>query len=206
MAKRVVVPAGSLVALKPVPLDDFFYIYGPSRDSKADWSAMYAQFTLEHALSYLWNHFERGNTDISLVALKNKVDLTAIVLNSPEVCEWMTDPALNSRDKAQKVKEVLDLPVNRPLMGEVGTGLELSFLVTFDGSQLECVIPHTLVTDETWELVPYFSFHQDPRRPWAVSRVKNAKGELVSLQREVLESTKLLSESLQEHIPPISWC
>lgn len=207
MAKKVEVPAGSIVALKPVPLDGFFEIYGPSScDLRNDWSAMYAQFTAEHALSYLWNHFERGNSEVTLVALKSKVRLTAIVLNSPEVNKSMADPELRSSDKAQNAKELLGLSTDILLMSEIGTAYEGSFLVTFDGSQLECVIPHALIIrDNIWELKPLFTFQQNPRKPWALGRVMNACGESQSLNREVLESTQLLSQILQEDIPHISW-
>ncbi|RYH19675.1 hypothetical protein EON65_25730 [archaeon] len=52
-----------------------------SGQTDQDWSGLYAQFRVDHALWYLTNHYDRGAESACLVSLSSKAPLTAVVIH-----------------------------------------------------------------------------------------------------------------------------
>ncbi len=44
-----------------------------------DWSGLYAQFSSEHFVAYLPNHFDRGHSHAVLVSIHGKKDLKCFI-------------------------------------------------------------------------------------------------------------------------------
>ena len=79
--KVLSIPEGTLFALKCLPSSQIMLSedHFPGQ-SELDWSAIYAQFSLEHAVSYLTNPYDRGYEMVSLVGLYTKTNLEVIMI------------------------------------------------------------------------------------------------------------------------------
>lgn len=166
--------------------------------SQADWSAIYAQFTIPHAVSYLSNHFDRGHKDASLVCITTKKPMTAYIFTNKE----FQDPNIGSAPKATLVREALQtLDPSKPLLQSIGEGLENSFLVLYDATEFECVFPHALISDPANFQVEYIcSFSADPMASWKIQSIKIGEEtlKLTKYEKEdVTEAARKLNELIQ---------
>eukprot|EP01031_Cornospumella_fuschlensis_P018169 gene18169-22240_t len=176
-AKIKQIPVGSLVAFKILPG------VSPSLSSLAagqtdqDWSGIYAQFRVDHAIWYLTNHYDRGAETASLVALRNKVPLTAVVIQDNRLMH----SSLSSKDKANIVRNTLHalypdkphLDAALPLMQSVGQAHASFFLALHDAEELECVFPHSLFDHDIFDSQVLYQFERNQTCTYMTSAYVN---------------------------------
>lgn len=75
-----VIKPGTLVAYRIFPSENFQdSLTGVEPVGCKDWSAWYAQFSLEHVLSYLPNRYDNGAEVVSLCAIYAKKPILALI-------------------------------------------------------------------------------------------------------------------------------
>ena len=93
----ITINSGTLLGYKTLPLSQCELWSDPfPGQTELDWSAIYAQFSVDNALSYLNNNYDRGYLEVSLVALTLNRDIHGIVYRDPT----FTDSSLNQSEKA----------------------------------------------------------------------------------------------------------
>lgn len=174
--------------------------------SNADWSAIYAQFTIPHAVSYLPNHFDRGVTDAVLVVIKTKQALPCVIYDDLRVSVSSTPSILKAKliydylrahiASSLHLKSATDASQVIPLLQAIGEQMK-SFLVLYDAEKdMECVIPHNMMTNDhfTYEVIARFS--QDEKCPW---RVKTCSY-LTSADSNTVPTSTSSEEQRQEEV------
>jgi hypothetical protein len=160
-------PADTLLAFKIVPgtviTESTF-----AGQTGADWNAIYAQYSVQHAVRYLANHW--GHSQASLVAITTQIELPVYVCDD----ERLQHGSVSGDAEAALLRRAVDkhgrtLGVG-PLMEAIRerTG---GILVTGDADDLECVMPHQLVTSEKFTFQVLCSFMCEKPRPWAAAAV-----------------------------------
>ena len=95
---------GTLLGYKTLPTSQCALTSDPfPGQSDKDWSGIYAQFSVENALSYLTNNYDRGHLDVSLVTLTTKCDLNCIIYKD----QCFADGNIRENDKALKLRSAL---------------------------------------------------------------------------------------------------
>lgn len=187
--KFATIPAATLLAFKIVPgttVDDATF----AGQSSADWSAVYAQFTVQHAVRYLPNHWDRGHSEASLVAISTRRPLPLCVCSD----ELLKRSDIDSAAKAAWVRQALQRHRVSlgpgPLMQEFGERIG-GCLVTFDAEEQECVLPHQLVTPENFTFMRLCSFVRDEQQPWATAAVQSLHPPLVLSKDDKQDAARL---------------
>ena len=144
--KVIDIPKNTLLSFKLSPghnFDDSAF----SGQSEADWSALYSQFNFNHALSYLYNHYDRGSEKVMLYSITCKRNMKAIIFKD----ERMKENTINSSIKAEILLTEICNNVSdklkgtkKPLLQSIGEELEM-IVILYDCEQLECVIPHCMM-------------------------------------------------------------
>ena len=145
--RKFVIPCGMPIAFKLSPGTNI------NRDTFAgqsdkDWSGLYAQFSVHHAVSYLTNHYDRGAEDVILYSITTCCEqgITAFIYKDRS----FGDVTISSAAKAKKLRAVITLseglavPESEPLLKYCGEQLGF-FVVMYDADDLECAIPHCLM-------------------------------------------------------------
>ena len=136
--------------------------------SSADWSAIYAQFTVEHAVSYLNNHYDRGETHAQLVAITARKDLRCLVYAD----DRMGSHTLSPFEKAVMLRKymndnICDIPLreDESLMKSVGENLGIFVVLPDADSTLECAIPHCMMSPDNFSFTSHVQFNRDDLNP-----------------------------------------
>jgi hypothetical protein len=79
-------------ACKILPTLDFNHEYFTNGQTDLDWSGIYVQFSISHAMAYLPNHFDRGQNVAYLVMIESIQEMNYIKYDNPEY----SDPNLPS--------------------------------------------------------------------------------------------------------------
>jgi hypothetical protein len=119
-----------------------------------DWSAVYAQFTIEHAERYLPNRWNDAScTMAELIELRVVQDDDSTLNIVSLLDDWMRDGTVSSAEKATRARQALHerfgLEWNATLHGPLlqALGRHSCILKTWDTEDdLECAIPHELLT------------------------------------------------------------
>lgn len=204
---EVILPRGSTLGFKILPID-FTEEYLLGGQTSMDWSGIYVQFTIQHAVSYLVNHFDRGHTNAVLVQVTTKRDFPVIVYRD----ERFGIASLSSTDKAHYLRESLnsfDMTFKEyaetPLIQSVGEKFGAGIIMYDAIDNMECVIPHSLVTLEHFSFRPLASFSRHPTLLWKVQKViiikEDEKEEELKVNKDELEDTGLLGDRLQTFFP-----
>ncbi|RYH31702.1 hypothetical protein EON65_02075 [archaeon] len=159
------IPAGSLVAFKILQGESPDLLSLSAGQTDQDWSGIYAQFRVDHAIWYLTNHYDRGAESASLVVLRNKVPLTAIIIQD----EGLKHSSLSSRDKANIVRDIMHnlypdqphLDASLPLMQSIGQAHSHFFIALHDAEELECVFPHSLFSEDVFDSQCLYHFERN---------------------------------------------
>ena len=102
----ITINSGTLLGYKTLPLSQCVLTSGPfPGQTEHDWSGIYAQFSVENALSYLSNNYDRGHEKVSLVTLTTKIDINCIIYRDLS----FADGSINHSLKAQKFREALSM-------------------------------------------------------------------------------------------------
>lgn len=193
----VEVRAGDLLGFKALTLAQAEAVHVEQHNAAADWAAVYPQTSLQSALDYLPNQFERGHSVAQLVALYALRPFKLVVYSDPA----FTQGSVSSQEKASRVRtaynaaaQQLRLPTlsDAPLMHAFGEA-DLALCV-LDAEDFEFVIPHSMFTSNTFRVEVLFTLHQSERQPWAVGRVDG-----LALDRHTLEDCRKLGEELSKH-------
>jgi len=173
--QQIKIPADILVGYKIFPGSKFITSQAQLGQSEADWSGLYAQFSLQHAVAYLPNHFDRGNESAMLVAIRSKRPVKCVLYCDKS----FSDTAVSSDTKATALRTAIAtcLPPETqiqasgiPLLQSVGTFLD-SFVVMYDEEDLECAFPHCFLSDDNFNFEVLAVFERDPVHPWMAKSV-----------------------------------
>lgn len=166
--KRRHLASGTLLGFKIVPgtaiTDETF-----SGQTEKSWSAIYVQLSVERAVSYLSNHFDRGHSSAALVALYAAKPLEAFLINDARIADGLT----SENEKTNIAKEIIEANTGTklgvPLMKCFGEALPDGFLLLPDDHQYqELVIPHRFFSVDRVRAVPLWRFDGDPQATWRV--------------------------------------
>jgi hypothetical protein len=158
-----------------------------------DWSAIYIQFSKQHALRYLSTKYEQFlEVSLSKFVFDKKIKFLKID------DDWMFDEKLSSFEKANKIKQYIiqnnlfNINPQNPLMKELGNFK--CCLITYDTeSNKEIVVPHQLLEDDS--LVRYevdLKFYRNGNNFLKTDRVENRFGEKIKLNKEQKNYTEEL--------------
>jgi hypothetical protein len=209
------ISAHKAFALKILPtvFTEEYLLHG---QNSFDWSAVYAQFNVEHAVSYLPNHFDRGFTSADLVVISTKEDpLNCVICQD----EHIAISSLSSAEKARLLMEHIQSKIDanfgrkdvaeenqptKPLLQRVGESLQASVVLLDAEKDFEMAIPHCLMTDARFQYRRLVRFQRDPVVPWKVKEVHLYKddceelAESLSLTKDEKEDAALLGTKLQD--------
>ncbi|KAJ3139096.1 hypothetical protein HK100_011946 [Physocladia obscura] len=148
------IPAGTLVGFKAMPTTDLATFASiKSTTSNSDWAAIYPQLSLEQAIAYLPNQFDRGHKLVHIVALRLRCNLTVLRVTDSR----LADPALESTAKAQIVRNACNngnletkgpssppfLDPSLPLLHQLGIR-KCALCILDSANNFELVVPHAL--------------------------------------------------------------
>lgn len=197
---------GQLLGFKIVPGTSVSMSSSFSGQTEADWSAIYVQLTVQRAISYLSNHFDRGHTSATLVSLHASRPLTTFIIDD----DMISDGSVNEKEKAELVRKILidrtGQSLDGPLMECFGDSVPGAFLVLPDDAlHHELVIPHSLFTGcEDWvRATPLFSFDVDPGKPWSVKEcfsLQDTDRVPFLLSLEIRQDFRLLAKAIHDSI------
>jgi hypothetical protein len=202
------VPGGTIFGYKVLP-SNFTEADLMRGQSDMDWSAIYCQFSIAHAVSYLPNHFDRGHSSVTLVEIRTRKDLACLLCTDRR----MAVSSLSSTEKAgividqiqQEVDPSFGVVTQEPLMQQIGRVLNCC-LVLFDAeSTLECAIPHSLMTNSYFEYDRLALFQQDPVVPWKVKTatlVDQHESTTIELDSDEKADASLLGSTIQRLLLP----
>ena len=211
MLRDEVVPAGTRLAYKILPgscladvVDGERFTYGEQGPS--DWSALYAQFSVAHAVSYLPNHWDRGSARARRVGLTPTADVRALPV---EGAPALGDPGVDSAAKAGLVRRAIrdelsvELEAHAPLVEAVGRRLG-ALLVLLDAEELECAIPHSLASTSNFGFTVLATLERDAERPWATRGAAVGGARLACSKREC-EDVRALGRRLAGEVDSSGW-
>jgi hypothetical protein len=162
-----------------------------------DWSAIYIQFSKQHALRYLSTKYEQFlNVSLSKFVFDEKIKFLKID------DDWMFDEKLSSLEKAKKIKqyiiqnELFNINPENPLMKELGKFK--CCLITFDTEfNQEMVVPHLLLEDDS--LIQYkvdCKFYRNGNNFLKTDKVEDSFGEEIKLTKDQKNYTEELIKIL----------
>ena len=199
----VEVPSGVLSGFKALTPEQCAAVSVDPPPVLTDWAAVYPQLTLQSALNYLPNQWERGHRTAHIVSLYTCEPLKLLVYSDPD---FMLGHA-SSQEKASKLKAAyhsIQGPYNYPrdlreglLMTSLGeAGLAACVL---DAEDFELIVPHPLFNPTNLRAEVLFTFHQSDRWPLSVGQVKG-----LPIEPHVLQDLTLLGQELSKHSPMTS--
>lgn len=204
-ARIKLIPVGSLVAFKILPGDNPDLSTLAAGQTDQDWSGIYAQFRVDHAIWYLTNHYDRGAESASLVVLRSKVPLTAAVIED----ERLKHSTLSSKDKANIVRNTLHtlypdrphLDAALPLMQSIGQAHPHFFVALHDAEELECVFPHNLFADDVFESQAIYQFYRSNTCSFMTAEYINTETQESFLCRKMeKEDARILAENIHSRV------
>jgi hypothetical protein len=162
-----------------------------------DWSAIYIQFSKQHALRYLSTKYEQFlNVSLSKFVFDEKIKFLKID------DDWMFDEKLSSLEKAKKIKqyiiqnELFNINPENPLMKELGKFK--CCLITFDTEfNQEMVVPHLLLEDDS--LIQYkvdCKFYRNGNNFLKTDKVEDSFGVEIKLTKDQKNYTEELIKIL----------
>lgn len=177
------IPPNTAFAFKILPTN-FTEEYLLQGQTSFDWSAIYVQFTIQHAVSYLPNHFDRGydSADLVIVSTKEEEPLPCIVYDN----ERIAISSLSSAEKAQLLTDYIQQEIDpsfgssgssrstendKPLLQRIGEDLQSAVVLLDAEKDFECAIPHCLMTNKKFRYQRLARFQRDPLVPWKVKSV-----------------------------------
>jgi hypothetical protein len=216
------IEADCLICYKIFPGSVFQLSPSQSSDITVDWSALYAQFNLEHSIAYLPNHFDRGHSHAVLVSIHSKKDVKCLIYKN----ECFKDTTVSSVCKSQQLRNAVrntevgkDLDPNAPLLQTIGEQLDM-FVVMYDAEDLECAFPHCMMNTDNFVFRTHAVFVRDDSVTWMVKSVdlvtpttgdvfpdnnNNIPGATLiplKLTRDEKGDMNLLARRLETHIAP----
>ncbi|KAJ3028831.1 UNVERIFIED_CONTAM: hypothetical protein HDU68_000794 [Siphonaria sp. JEL0065] len=194
MALFLTIPAGTLIGFKAMPSTVFSDLTSSSKSAITDWSGIYPQLTLEQALAYLPNQFDRGFNVVHIVALHSRIELKLVIIDDNR----FKNPRLSSTEKAQIVRDAFTaskqlpfLDTKTPLIESVGRNSMV--LCIPDAEDFELVVSHELFNSNVMEPTALFTMMSDDLV--SVKCVVEVEG----LKKDVLLDHRLLSSVLETH-------
>ncbi|KDO28302.1 hypothetical protein SPRG_06352 [Saprolegnia parasitica CBS 223.65] len=141
------VDAGTCVGFKALPHP----LTALPNSNGSDWSALYPQFTLEQAVAYAPNQWERGHAQVQIVALTLRSPLTLFLCNDTVFQAGTIDGATKAarlravytQFQAQH-RDVRSLLTSLPLLDAFGA-IDTA-VVLWDATTPELVLPHALTS------------------------------------------------------------
>lgn len=218
--RQIVIEPNVLIAYKIFPGEHFVTSEAQLGQSSADWSGLYGQFNLQHAIAYLPNHFDRGHESAMLVSITTRVSMKCLIYDDRRFRET----SVSSADKAAALRNSIEelLPTHssfcngKPLLQSIGEELN-SIVVMYDAEEMECAIPHCMLTDENFVFKTHAIMHRDTVNPWMVKSVRLCAGSIleeaisddasadtsnVTLTKDERADMKLLARKLENCIDP----
>ena len=218
--RQVVIEPNILIAYKIFPGEQFVTSEAQLGQSSADWSGLYGQFNLQHAIAYLPNHFDRGHESAMLVSITTRVSMKCLIYDDIRFRET----SVSSADKAAALRKSIEelLPTQssfcngKPLLQSIGEEL-YSIVVMYDAEEMECAIPHCMLTDENFVFNTHTVLHRDAINPWIVKSVRICAGSIleeaisdaasadtsnVALTKDERADMKMLARKLENYISP----
>lgn len=118
--------------------------------------------------------------------------------------ERLQDGSIGSGAKAALLRQALQehrVALGQgPLLQAIGERTS-GILVTFDADELECVLPHQLMTSDVFSFEVLCSFVRDEERQWATAAVQGLR-EPVQLPGEDRHDVGRLAQRLSDSIEP----
>lgn len=110
-----------------------------------DWSALYMQFDILHALGTVGYRWDQGYS-FARVIRATLPEMLAVVVDAP----WMPDGSVGGEAKAEAVRKALRLPADVPLMQAVGEQGKV-LICRETEQQWELVVPSQLASTLAWQ-------------------------------------------------------
>jgi len=179
------------------------------KQSEQDWSAVYAQFSISHAISYLTNHYDRGNESALLARIVTKKHMRCFVYMDGRLAQPRYDSAQKSAFLRESInsttgKQLDDL---KPLLQCVGEQFRAFVVLPDCDDNLECAIPHAVLSSEWFSFTAHAFFHRDPRNICRTSSVTACANGLhmapIVLTKPQQDDVRELSALLESFIQPV---
>jgi len=217
MLRQIEIDAGELVGYKVFPGSQFVTSHAAEGQSDANWSGLYGQFNLQHAVAYLPNHFDRGHEVAMLVSIRTKKKIKCLLYKNAD----FSRTEVSSGDKAAALRHSIAALIsgrgielsNKPLLQSIGESLG-SVVVMYDAEDLECAFPHCLVNDDNFEFNTLAVLARDPVNTWTVKSVRlgsagsaDCGGAALTLKKDERSDMRLLASRLEACLQPApcSW-
>jgi hypothetical protein len=198
------IPAGMLSGFKALSPEHSAAVSVDPPSVLTDWAAVYPQPTLQSALNYLPNQWDRGQKTAHIVSMHTRQPVKLLVYSDPA---YMLSSA-SSQQKAYALRAAYsslqgqartlpELP-NGPLMtslGHVGVAA-----CVYDAEDFELIVPHALFNKQVFRTGLLFTVHQSDMYPASVGSVEGLK-----LERHKLHDLKLLGKELSK-VTPVTSC
>lgn len=155
-------------------------------------------------MAYLPNHYDRGHSRTSLVAIYTQRDLVVYFCGDM----IFQDGALDSQRKADLMRDALlkqeeRCDIQKPLMEKIGAQLG-AWLVLYDAVEFEYVIPHSIIQEHlNFRLDTLCTFTRDELSPWCTSSICGLRDNAMVSKDELQAADRLghwLSEILQPNV------
>ncbi|EQC40690.1 hypothetical protein SDRG_01766 [Saprolegnia diclina VS20] len=163
------VDAGTCIGFKALPHP----LTALPHSNGSDWSALYPQFTLEQAVAYAPNQWERGHAQVQIVALTLRTPLTLLLCNDHVFRAGSIDGAA----KAARLREVYtQFQAQRPLSTSLplldAFGAIDTAVVLWDATTPELLLPHALTsTDRLHVSSPLMILEESATWPCSLGRI-----------------------------------
>ena len=127
------------------------------RVAKSHWSGLYGQLSLSHAISYLSNKWDAGESSVTVVAVQVKKPISILRVIAPE----LTHSGIMGEVKAVSILGSLSRQRSVAPLGEKdllvdGRGKQGFLMPSPDSSADEIIFPLSMWTDENFKLVPLY--------------------------------------------------
>ncbi|CAE7559231.1 unnamed protein product, partial [Symbiodinium pilosum] len=174
-----------------------------TESSEHDWTAMYTQFRVSHALGtvpYRWDQAGPDGTpymSASLLEARFLDPLPVVVARGA----LFADASVEGSVKAQLVKERLDLKIEEPLMKQLGEQGK-ALLMQESETEWELIFSHQHLSTLPHQTRVVATFKRSPARPITSSWETPDEGAMKYADDELLmETLRDLGEVLREEIP-----
>ncbi len=185
-----------------------------TNQTSSDWSALYIQFSVHHAVSYLPNHYDRGEMHCQLVTVTTRKPIRCFILPITE----LGANKLNSFEKANLVRKELNdkfcqgrLDSSEPLLRSIGANFSAVLVLPDSSDDFECAAPHSMMTFDNFEFKTYAQFNRYPGSECYTQSVvfSSGDGEMVplNLSKDERYDAGLLAARLDKEItnPRCTW-
>jgi hypothetical protein len=137
-----------------------------------DWSGIYVQLTMEQAVNYLPNQFDRGEVEACIVSLRVREGQSLRVVVYKD--RRMSHHAVSSAEKARLVRDHVLRSVAPDLSAApllMALGEQRLALCLVDCDDYELAVPHALFSDKVLTAEPVLRFWESPKVPGCIGRV-----------------------------------